>query len=264
MSPDSLSLPSVFEYAEILPADSVSVQSIELKNEPISVKNALNNWGFVLFLTCFFIFAYIVSQRAKLLFSMTSDLFRNKGRHSIFFETVDNEFSNKFLLALQTIILISIIIYCQAIHEHVFLAKSPGHLFLFIGITSLILIAFILYKFLTYSFIGNIFFKKETVLQWNNDFFSIICLSGNILFFPTLILFYVESASVYCMCFIYIYLFFTLIIVFYKIFVLFFQGKSLLLYFILYLCAQEMIPLFLVYRGLVYLFLIVQKDTLWI
>ncbi|GHV71418.1 hypothetical protein FACS189420_6480 [Bacteroidia bacterium] len=263
MLTDSLLLPAVFKYAEDFPADSVRV-SIELKNEPISAKNKTDSWGFILFLVCFFIFAYVVSQRAKLLYSMASGLFHNKDRQSIFFETMDHEFSKKLLLAFQTVILASIIIYRQAAHEKVFSAESPSLLFIFTGITALTLIVFIGYKFLVYSFIGRIFFNKETGRQWHNNFFSLICLSGNMLFFPTLILFYVDKAYYFCMYFILFYLFFILIVAFYKIFTIFFQEKSLLLYFILYLCTLEILPLFLVYRGFIYLFLIVQKDTLWI
>jgi hypothetical protein len=255
-------LSDIFEYAESSPANSNLTQSMELGGDPISVKNDMNNWGFILFLVCFFIFVYIVSQRIKLLFSMASGLFRNKDRQSIFFETVNNEFLNKFLLGFQTTILASIILYCQAVHEQVFSSESPFRMFLFMGISSLILLVFILYKFLTYTFIGNVFFKKDVIHQWNDNFFSLICLSGNVLFFPALILFYVEQAYFFCMYFIFIYLFFITIVIFYKIYVLFFQGKRLLLYFILYLCTQEIIPLFLIYRGLTYLFIIVQKDTL--
>jgi hypothetical protein len=264
MFPDSLSLPAVFEYAGIQPADSVPFQSFELKNEPIAGRNKLDSWGFTLFLACFFIFVYIVNQKARILLSMASKLFRDKDRQSIFFETPENYFLNKFLLATQTIILLSIIVYCQAIHEQAFSPKSPAGMFTFIGITALMLVVFMLYKFLSYSFTGTVFFEKNAVLQWNNHFLSMICLSGNIMFVPTLILFYVEKAYVFCMYFFVFYLIFFLIIQFYKLYTLFFQEKSRLLYFILYLCTQEMIPLFLLYRGLVYLFITVQKGTLWI
>jgi hypothetical protein len=131
----------------------------------------------------------------------------------------------------------------------------------FLGKISLALIAFFLYKFLSYTVLGAIFFKKDTVLQWNNDFFSLISLNGIFLFVPTLILFYIETAYIFCTYFMAIYLIFNLFFIFYKIYTLFFQGKQRLLYFILYICTQEIIPLYLVYRGLVYL--IAQKDTIW-
>jgi len=234
---------------------------MDIKNIPLAVRNEANNWGFILFFICFFIIVSIINNRNRFLLSMFSGLFRNKDRHNMFYETVTNESLNKFFLSIQTILLLSIIFYCYALHEQFSSLTTFAKMLLFLGKSSLLFIAFFLYKFLTYSILGNIFFRKETVLQWNDDFFSIISLNGIFLFLPTLILFYVESAFYICLYFLSFYLILNLFFIFYKIYVLFFQGKRLLLYFILYLCAQEIIPLYLVYRGVVYL--IEQKNTLW-
>jgi len=179
----------------------------------------------------------------------------------MFYETVTNENLNKLMLAIQTILLLSMVFYSYAIHEDFLSLTTLTQMLLFLWKSSLLLIAFFLYKFLTYAILGGIFFKRETVLQWNDDFLSIISLNSIFLFLPTLIFFYVESAFYICFYFFIFYLILNLIFVFYKIYVLFFQGKHLLLYFILYLCTQEIVPLYLVYRGIVYL--ITQKDTIW-
>ena len=234
---------------------------MDLKNIPISVRNDADNWGFILFFICFFIIVSIINNRNRFLLSMFSGLFRNKDRHSMFYETVTNENLNKFMLSVQTILLLSIIFYCYALHESFLSLTTLTQMLLFLGKSSLLLIIFFLYKFITYSITGNIFFKKETVIQWNDDFFSITALNGIFLFLPVLILFYVESAFYICIYFFVFYLIINMIFIFYKIYSLFFRRKHLLLYFILYLCAQEIIPLYLVYRGIVYL--ITQKDTIW-
>ncbi|MDR3338574.1 MAG: DUF4271 domain-containing protein [Candidatus Symbiothrix sp.] len=263
---DPLLIPSLFCYADVSKASNItySAQFTELRSEPISARNKTNNWGFIVFLACFLIFVYVISQRAKLLSSMLSSLFRHNDQQSIFFESLNNELLNKLMLGFQSVLIISIIIYCQVVHEKILSSTMPVQMFIFMGMTSLLLIIFILYKYLSYLLVGTVFFKKEMVHKWENSFFSIVCLSGTILFIPTLILFYVEKAYVFCMYFFLLYLFILLIIVFYKIYLLFFQKKGLLLYFILYLCTQEIIPLLLIYRGFIYLFNIVQKDTLWI
>jgi len=235
---------------------------MELKNIPIAIQNETDNWGFILFFVCFFIIVSIISNRNRLLPSMFSDLFRsNKDRHYVFYEAITNETVNKFFLSFQTILLLSIIIYCYAVHEHLLSVTTPTQMLVFLGKCSILLTAFFLYKFLAYSAAGAIFFKKEIVLQWNNDYFSIIGLNGIFLFFPTLILFYVETAYAFFIYFMIAYLIFNLLFIFYKIYILFFHRKEHLLYFILYLCTQEIIPLYLVYRGFVYL--IAQKDTIW-
>ena len=262
MSQDSLFLPYIFENTELLTADSVYTPVIELKNNPIAVGYEANNWGFIVFLICFFIIVSITGNRNKFLLSMFSGLYRNMDRqHSRIYKTVANENLNKFFLSLQTIFLLSTVFYCYAERAHFLEIASFSQMLLFWGKCSLLLLIFLLYKFLAYSIAGAIFFKKETVIQWNDDFFSLISLNGIFLFFPTLILFYTNSLYDFCIYFMAFYLILNLFFIFYKIYVLFFQRKQRLLYFILYLCTQEIIPLYLVYRGFVYL--ITQKDTIW-
>ena len=235
-----------------------------MKDIPVAIQNEVNNWGFILFFICFFIVVSVIGSSNKFLLSMFSRLFRNKDRQNMFYKNVTNETLNKFLLSFQTILLLSIILYCYAAHEQYSSATSITTLtqmLLFLGKYSLLIIGFFLYKFLTYSATGAIFFKKETVIQWNEDYFSLIALNGIFLFFPALLLFYVGTAYIFLIYFLVFYLIFNLFFIFYKIYTLFFHRKQRLLYFILYLCTQEMIPLYLMYRGFVYL--IAQKDTIW-
>jgi hypothetical protein len=248
---------NVLKFAETL-ADGAL---IELKSNPLTAGNDAYNWGFILFFICFFIIVSIISNSNKFLLSMFSGLYHNKDRHNMFYETVTNENLNKFLLSLQTVLLLSIIFYSYTNYEHHSSFTTFPQMLIFVGKCALLLIGFFIFKFLIYSLTGAIFHKKETVLQWNDEFFSLISLNGIFLFFPALIFFYVESAFYICICFFAFYFIINLLFVFYKIYILFFQGKQLLLYFILYLCTQEIIPLYLVYRGLVYL--IEQKDIIW-
>ena len=248
-----LPLLNISEFTAALASDSVTAQVIELENNPIALKSAENNWGFILFLICFLVIVSIIGNRNNFFLSLFGRLYRSKDRNSMFYETVANETFNKLFLCLQAILLLSIIIYCYAVHGHFLSITSLTEMFILIGKISLVLIVFLLYKFLTYSMAGAIFFKKEAVIQWNDDFFSLISLNGIFLFLPTLIIFYVESAYIFCIYFTVFYLILNLFFIFFKTYTLFFHQKQHLLYFILYLCAQEIIPLYLVYRGLVYL-----------
>jgi len=256
-----LSLLDISGFRAALASDSVLTPVIELENNPIALKSAEHNWGFVLFFVCFLVIVNIIGNRNNLFLSLFSRLYRSKDRNSMFYETLANETFNKLFLCLQTILLLSIIIYCHAVHEYSLSITSLTEMLVFIGKTSLVLIVFLLYKLLTYSIAGAIFFKKEAVIQWNDNFFSLISLNGIFLFFPTLIIFYVEPAYIFCIYFIVFYLILNLFFIFYKLYTLFFHGKRHLLYFILYLCAQEIIPLYLVYRGFVYL--ITQEVEVW-
>ncbi|GHT66243.1 hypothetical protein AGMMS50239_27410 [Bacteroidia bacterium] len=232
-----------------------------LTEEPIAGRAQTQNMGFILFLVCFFILIYQVSKNSKLLLAMADKLFGNRTQTTtgmIF----AGESPNILLFCIQTILLTSIIVYCNALNNEVFHVESPSGMFIFLGFAILLLSLFIGYKYLTYSFIGYVFFDKESEQRWNDTFSSAICLSGIILFFPVLFLFYVGQIYTYGFYFVLIYFIFIQIVLLYRQFVLFFNKKSSLLYFILYLCTQEIIPLFLLYKGFVYLFLM-QKDSLW-
>ena len=185
---------------------------------------------------------------------MAGKLFGNRSQTAPA-EIFTGQFPNILLFCIQTILLTSILIFCGAENEGTYQIESSYQLFTFLGLTALLLSLFVGYKYLTYYFIGYIFFDKETEQRWSDTFSSAICLSGVILFFPTLILFYLEGVYTYAVYFILIYFIFIQIVLLYRQFVLFFNKKNSLLYFILYLCTQEIIPLFLLYKGFVYLFL---------
>ena len=261
MFQNSLFLLNISEPTNTFASDSIMAPVVELKNNLIAMKNEANNWGFLLFIICFLIIVSIISNRNKFIFSLFNRLYRNKDRNSMFYESVTHESLNKIFLCVQTAILLSIVTYCYAVHENIISITTLAEMLLFTGKIFLLLIAFLLYKFISYLTTGAIFFKKETVTQWNDDFFSLIGINGIILFLPILILFYVEAAYSFCVYFLIFYLILNLIFTFHKIYSLFFHKKQYLLYFILYLCAQEIIPLYLVFCGIV--FLITKKETIW-
>jgi len=236
---------------------------IKMGNEQLSEWPIVQNWGFILFLFCFFISIQFL-RKEKLLFSMQESLFRAKERQNVFTVLVNNELSIKLLMCLQTIILFSVVIYHIFSNTTDLQIDSAEQLFAYFGVVSLALLLFFLCKFLFNILIGNIFFPKEKIQLWNDNFLSIISLSGLVLFIPTLLMFYIKETYLFCYYFYIIYSILVVFLMIYKIYVIFFQDKSLLLYFILYLCAHEIVPLYFLYRVLGYLFITMQKGTLWL
>ncbi|MDR1632874.1 MAG: DUF4271 domain-containing protein [Dysgonamonadaceae bacterium] len=227
--------------------------TILLQEEPIAGRTQTQNMGFILFMVCFFILIYQVSRNSKLLLAMKGKLFGNRSQ-TVSSEIFTGQFLNILLFCIQTVLLVSIILYCKAVSEGILQMELSSEMFAFLGLTSLLLGLFIAYKYLTYSFISYIFFDKETKQRWNDTFSSAICVSGVILFFPALILFYAEQIAAYGVYLVLLYFIFIQIVLLYRQFVLFFNKKGGLIYFILYLCTQEIIPLFLLYKGFVYFF----------
>jgi hypothetical protein len=223
--------------------------------EPLSPRIHFHNWGFILFLVCFFIFIQAINTGPKLLLSMFKGLTGSSKRESIFAEQINNEFIIKILLCSQTIILCSINLFSYYIYQADTSQAPPPQMFPFILKASILILSFFLYKSLVHNIAGNIFFTKESLHEWNDYNFSIICLSGFTLFLPTLLLFYIEKILFICCFFYAIYFIIVIILIFRKVYVLFFTHKAQLLHFILYLCALEIVPLYFLYKGLKVLFI---------
>ena len=143
MLQDSILSQNDFEFTDTLVSDSVIAPVIELINNPISLKQSENNWGFILFFVCFLIIVSMVSKKNKFFLSLFSRLFRNKDRNSMFFETVTNETLNKCFLCFQTIILLSIITYCYAVYENYILIISLKEMLIFTSKISFLLLIFL-------------------------------------------------------------------------------------------------------------------------
>jgi hypothetical protein len=227
-----------------------------LVGEPLSPRIQSHNWGFIFFLVCFFISIHAISKAPKLLTTMLRGIFRHGYRDSIFAEPVNNEFIIKLLLCLQTFILFFLFLFGYFAYSSESTLDPDFQLSSFLTKAAILIAVFFLFNILAYHLIGNIFFKKEDLQQWNDIFTSSISLSGFVLFFPTLFTFYMTEAYFYCCIFYLMYAIFIAILLVYKIYILFFPHKSLLLYFILYLCAQEIVPLYFLFKGFDYLLIV--------
>ncbi|MDR2692031.1 MAG: DUF4271 domain-containing protein [Dysgonamonadaceae bacterium] len=224
-----------------------------LWEEPLSGRVQTQNMGFILFAACFFVLIYQVSKNAKLLLAMKSKLLGSRSQ-MLSTESFPSQFLKILLFCVQTVVLTSIVLYCKAVSEGIFQMESSVEMFTFLCYTSLLLGSFIVYKYFAYSLTSYIFFDKITRQRWNDTFSSAIGVSGVILFFPALILFYTEQIDTYGVYFVLSYFIFIQMILLYRQFMLFFDKKGGWIYFILYLCTQEIIPLFLLYKGFVYFF----------
>ena len=225
-----------------------------MTSEILSEWPIAQNILFILFAFCFFTSMVFIGNSRRLFISMLYCLFRKQKQQTVSSQAVNNEFLIKLVLCLQTILLLSILIYC--IFSHI--GNLPFETVIFLvhrlGGTALICLVFILYKFLTNFGVGLVFFQRESVQSWNNLFLSIVSLSGIVLFIPVVLIFYFPNTYYPCAYLSLLYFLFTWILMSYKIFKIFFQQKSALLYFILYLCTQELLPVFFTYKALVYFY----------
>jgi hypothetical protein len=225
-----------------------------MTDEFLSEWPTVQNGLFLLFLLCFFLNMRMLGSKARLPAFMIQSLFRQQDQQGPAAEMVDNEFFGKLILCLQAIVMSALLVYSGFSYTGSLPFETIGHFFGLLGITILILLLFLVYKFLTGWYVGFLFFSKDEVQLWTNQFFSIIAFCGMLLLIPTLLIFYLQDSYRICFWFGILYVLSVEILICYKIFIIFFQQKGALLYFILYLCAQELIPLFCTYKALEYLY----------
>ncbi|GMO36221.1 MAG: hypothetical protein Pg6B_07350 [Candidatus Azobacteroides pseudotrichonymphae] len=218
-----------------------------MKEELISELPKAQNWIFILFLSCFFVYVQLLT-RSMLFFAMLNDFFLAKGKQNIFYEGIGDEIVRKIFWFIPTIILFSIAIYCTLLHFSSLKFETNIQLFIDLGVISLCTTTYILYKFLLNILMGHIFFQKKDVLLWSNYFFSAFSLCGLCLFVPVLLMFFLESVYYFCFYFTLWCLFVTEILILNKSYVVFFHKKSVLHYFILYLYIQVVTPLCFFYK----------------
>jgi hypothetical protein len=214
------------------------------------------NGGFILFLLCFFVCSLLLGGHLRMVSLMLHNLFSQKDRAVNFSALVDKELFIKSLLILQSCIVGSIIVYFSCAYWWNLAYVSMTELFSSLGYLALLVLGYVVYKFLTALITGFTFFTKEETQIWIDNFVSILALSGLILFIPALLIFYIPETTVYCYYFSLIYFIFVQMLLFYKIYSIFFYQKGFSLHFILYLCTLEIIPLLLIYKALIYLLII--------
>ncbi len=263
---DSIPYP-IYEFPVL--ADSLAIPHtstpVELERIPVSDVHDTLGVLFVIFSLLFLFTAQIIGGQWKTLLAMLDSLWHSKGRQSIFYVATGNEQRSKYVLFLQSLILLSIFIYKSYLIQ--WIPEMPSTLLTLVVIIGLALLLFLFYcvKWLCYAFVGVVFFPVDKLSQWRTSLFSMVCISGIILFIPMLLFVFVEGLGLFSYYFILLYLAFFGLVVVYKTYELFFPQRDTLLYLFLYLCAQEIIPLFFFYKMVVFLFNFFCKTTaLWL
>ena len=248
------------EYSSLQEKDLTITQDVKGKNgelRPYSLK--MSDSLTLLMLVSFFLFAYVYTKGIGYITQMFQNLLGNTERESIFVNnTTTSEYQIKFSLLLQTAISLSVfffIIIATPFGKSDILLTDKD-IIIYSSLFLLIIFLFWGIKWLINEFLGFIFFDKQKVSLWQNNYFSSISLFGTILF-PTL-LFLVHTQS-HILIGISKYLFFFLmvlgfILIVYKGIRFFLVKPYGIFYFILYFCALEIIPYVGLYKGLVYIY----------
>lgn len=245
-----ISLTTFGPETDRLSADSCMTLAVTKGTEglPIPYSPRADDGIAAVLLTCFLIASYVLARSKKFLLQQLKDFMLHRERSSIFADSTAVDVRYLLLLVLQSCILAGLYIfnYFNDIQPDSMRLLSP-HLWLgiYMGMALLYLAA----KWLLYSFLGWTFFDKNITNLWLGSYATLIYYGGFVLFPCVLLVTYFDVNVFFLITLGICLLIFAKILMFYKWLKLFFNNIHGLFLLILYFCALEIMPCFMLYQG---------------
>lgn len=200
-------------------------------------------------LILFLLFGYVLTYGRKMILETTKDFFYLKERSSIFIDSTANALQLKGCLVL--IFLGSIGLFIYSLYFHGDTIISFQHKLLYLALFFAITLIFLVFKILTFRFLGYVFFDRNISSIFIKGYFTIIFGLG-IAIFPIVVgLVYIpDSFFIPFLVIGLILVVATYLLVLYKIIQIFLANFYSLFYIILYLCTLEILPILIVLRSI--------------
>jgi len=210
--------------------------------------------AFAVLLVQIIIFAWVYHTNYFLFGKMKGEIFQIKERHSLFEDVSGNEVLVRIFVVFQSLLLCSLTIFMfSRTYGYIDAPDISGNL-LAIGVIFAVLFLFYLFKQLLYKLLGTTFATQKQYQAWQTGYRAVTDLWGILLYIPVVFLVVADTAVwIPFSLFILLYILCRTAI-FYSTTRLFSITGVGFLYIILYLCAQEILPLFFLYEGVNYLY----------
>ncbi|MDR1980476.1 MAG: DUF4271 domain-containing protein [Tannerellaceae bacterium] len=223
----------------------------------------VNDVIFSLLLVQLIAFSLVFRSNLHLFLKMMKDVFYFRERHSIFENVTGNDFFYTAFMTFQTLSLCSIAAYIAGKNlGYINYPDLSTNLFS-IGLIFFVLLSFYLFKQVIYNALGSVFAKPGNHALWRTNYHAITGLWGILLYIPVLWLVFVGAQiTIPVILFVFFYIVYRFTVL-YKTIRIFHFGKTGFIYIILYLCAQEILPLVFLYKGTVYLYNFIDGNTIW-
>lgn len=234
----------------------------------VQIKEQLvNDIMFAILLFLFVGFGLVFRMYHQLFFKMVKKVFQVKQRASFFEITLGDNIGNEWIfrtfMSFQALFLSSVYIFSSGLRHGAISITRATDVFLYLGITFFSIVLFYFFKVGIYKTAGWIFVDDEHLDLWKANYNAVIGLWGVLLYIPVIwILFVDHYPGQSILLFVFLY-FLCRFVIFYKTIRIFYIKRGSFLYLILYLCGQEIAPLFLLYKGIFCLYNFIEMSTLW-
>jgi hypothetical protein len=215
----------------------------------------INDILFSVLFVSFILFALVFHRSYHLFMKMIRDVFYVRERLSLFEDIDGNETVFRSFMIFQSLTLCSIFFFIIS-HTYGYLDEYQDirRYLLVIGTIFSVFFLFYLFKQILYKLTGAIFVSPEAYKIWQIGYTASVSFWGVLLYFPVLCLAFIEvHIRIPFFMFIFSYLFWRLVIIHKMIYIFKIKGIGFI-YIILYLCAQEILPLVFLYKGIIYLY----------
>ena len=206
---------------------------------------------FLFFAFCFVIVAFWFNREGPTLAANYRNIFSGGvRRRTIFKEEITTAgIWSEFFLIFQTILILTIVFFTffwdKGISDLSVKNKVLVFLAAFLGI-----LLFLSIKYLVYKLIGYVF-TEWGMGEWTEKYFRVVELMGVFVFIPAMFFVFVPGYAKIALFLLIIIFFIIMMVVFWNLLNVFAKNKVGLLNYFLYLCAIEIVPFFLVYKGVV-------------
>ena len=209
------------------------------------------------------IFAYAFYTCYPLFEKMIHGVFAFKERQNLFdTPTRESVFFNLFM-RFQALFLCAIILFLGFCRITKIQEQGVGQALSLLSVLLIMLILFYLLKRVLYYLYSSIFISKGKYRLWNTTYHTLFYLYGIFLYIPILWLILDRERFMGALISsVLIYAIFRIATI-YAIIRIFYDKNNGILYLILYLCAQEIVPLLFLYESLTYLHNVIESSILW-
>mgnify|MGYP000851660510 FL=1 len=206
---------------------------------------------FLFFTFCFVIVAFWFNREGLTLVANFRNIFSGGMRRRTIFkeEITTTGIWSEFFLIFQTILILTVVFFTFFWDKGISGLSVKNMVLVFLAVFLGILL-FLSIKYLVYKLIGYIFIEWG-ISEWTEKYFRVVELMGVLIFIPAMFLVFVPGYAKIALFLLIIIFFIIMMVVFWNLLNVFAKNKVGLLNYFLYLCAIEIVPFFLVYKGVV-------------
>lgn len=229
----------------------VNVKPTGVAGDPVPYQFRTDSIVTVILMVSFFLIVWVTTLSRHYLRKQAKEFFHYRQRNNLFSERTQTELRGQIFLIFQTCFLLSILFfdYTQEFQTEVFNQISPYKI---LGVSMGILCLYFALKIGMYTFVNNVFFEQKKNEQWTETYLLCILGMGLALLPLALLVVYFDFAfanTTICLaCIITVYK----ILLFYKCSRIFFNYTLGFVHLFLYFCTLEIIPIFILFRALIY------------